>query len=74
MRRQISNSCGDIPAIIMDAPQPVYENAKRCMSALFVETEDIYENGREAMEHYLYGGCTGSSVKKRKRAVMAVVE
>ena len=55
MRRQVSNSCGDIPtALLADKPQPLYENA-RCCTVLFQETEEVYGNGKHAMEHYLYG-------------------
>ena len=55
MRRQASSSCGDLPAAAtVDVPQPLYENAK-CCTVLFGETEVAYENGRHAMEHFMYG-------------------
>ena len=55
MRRQVSNSCGDLrTAAMVDEPQALYANAQ-CCSVLFGETENAYENGRHVMEHYMYG-------------------
>jgi hypothetical protein len=57
MQRQASSSVGDLRAAV-DAPQPLYENARAC-TGLFRETEELYENGQHVMEYFMYGHVEG---------------
>ena len=59
MRRLPSRSVGDIPTTAEaeeeDKTQPLYENTRACAVSLFLQNEQIYENGPHIMNYLLYG-------------------